>query len=72
MADQEEQEGDQESDAFFMNLKGEEEQMYLLDKLFIETGEDVEDMFIAFKLHKLMWLKIDLGHFKKLNLFLIL
>jgi len=54
MADQEEQEGDQESDAFFMNLKGEEEQMYLLDKLFIETGEDVEDMFIAFKLHKLM------------------
>ena len=54
MADQEEQEGDQESDAFFMNLKGEEEQMYLLDKLFIETGEVVEDMFIAFKLHKLM------------------
>ena len=37
-----------------LNLKGEEEQMYLLDKIFIETGEDVEDMFIAFKLHKLM------------------
>ena len=56
MADQEGEEGDQESDAFFMNLQGEEEQMYLLDKLFIETGEDVEDMFIAFKIHKLMWL----------------
>jgi len=54
LADQEGEEGDQESDAFFMNLAGEEEQMYLLDKLFIETGEDVEDMFIAFKIHKLM------------------
>jgi hypothetical protein len=37
-----------------LNLKGEDEQMYLLDKIFVETGEDVEDMFIAFKLHKLM------------------
>ena len=39
---------------YLLNLKGEDEQMYLLDKIFVETGEDVEDMFIAFKLHKLM------------------
>mgnify|MGYP000259181965 CR=1 FL=1 len=50
--------GDEEplnsEDLYLLNLKGEDEQMYLLDKIFVETGEDVEDMFIAFKLHKLM------------------
>mmetsp|Transcript_19175 Transcript_19175/g.29366 ORF Transcript_19175/g.29366 Transcript_19175/m.29366 type:complete len:92 (-) Transcript_19175:27-302(-) len=32
----------------------EEEEQYLKDKLFIETGEDVEDLFIAFKYYKLV------------------
>lgn len=32
----------------------EEQQQYIKDKLFIETGEDVEDIFLAFKHHKLL------------------
>ena len=41
-------------DRFLLELKQEDEDQYLLDKLFIETGEDVEDLFIAFKYFKLM------------------
>ena len=37
-----------------LNLNQEEENQFLWDKLFIETGEDVEDILIAFKHHKLM------------------
>ena len=42
-------------DRFLLGLKQEDEDQYLLDKLFIETGEDVEDLFITFKYFKLMW-----------------
>jgi hypothetical protein len=31
----------------------------LKDKLFIETGEDVEDIFIAFAYYKLVWFKTN-------------
>ena len=41
-------------DRVLQGMKQEEEDQYLLDKLFIETGEDVEDLFIAFKYFKLM------------------
>lgn len=41
-------------DRYLLGMKQEEEDQYLLDKLFIETGEDVEDLFIAFKYFKLM------------------
>ena len=36
-----------------VEMKGEDEEQYLLDKLFIETGEDVEDLFLAFKYYKI-------------------
>jgi hypothetical protein len=32
----------------------EQTDLYLKDKLFIETGEDVEDIFLAIKFHKIM------------------
>ena len=41
-------------DMFLLDMNNDEEDQYLLDKLFIETGEDVEDLFIAFKYFKLM------------------
>jgi hypothetical protein len=49
-----EAEGLSPDDRVLLGMKQEEEDQYLLDKLFIETGEDVEDLFIAFKYFKLM------------------
>ena len=46
-------EGLSAEDRVLLGMKQEEEDQYLLDKLFIETGEDVEDLFIAFKNFKL-------------------
>lgn len=37
-----------------LNLNQEDENQFLWDQLFVETGEDVEDIIIAFKTHKLM------------------
>ena len=45
---------------YLLGMKQDEEDQYLLDKLFIETGEDVEDLFIAFKYFKLMWVNENL------------
>ena len=36
-------------DRFLLEMNADDEDQFLLDKLFIETGEDVEDLFIAFK-----------------------
>ena len=42
--------------AFFSKLATPaDEEQYVKDKLFINTGEDVEDIFLALKFHKLMW-----------------
>jgi hypothetical protein len=49
-----EKEGLSADDRVLLAMKQEEEDQYLLDMLFIETGEDVEDLFIAFKNFKLM------------------
>lgn len=43
-----------EDDRFLMEMSPEEEDQYVLDKLFIESGEDVEDLMVAFKYHKLI------------------
>ena len=53
-SEQGEGEGLSPDDRVLLAMKQEEEDQYLLDKLFIETGEDVEDLFIAFKYFKLM------------------
>lgn len=37
-----------------LNANRAEEEQYLWDKLFIETGEDVEDILLAFKYYKLV------------------
>ena len=37
----------------FEGFKEEDLDLYLKDQLFIETGEDVEDIFLSFKVHKL-------------------
>lgn len=47
-------EGLSPDDRVLLAMNQEAEDQYLLDKLFIETGEDVEDLFIAFKYFKLM------------------
>ena len=44
---------DQEKINTILNFSADEETQYLKDLLFIETGEDVEDIFYAFKAHKL-------------------
>lgn len=44
---------DQEKINTILNFSADEETQYLKDLLFIETGEDVEDIFLAFKAHKL-------------------
>jgi len=31
-----------------------DKEQYIKDKLFVETGEDVEDIFLAFHHHKLL------------------
>ena len=38
----------------------EDQEQQVKDKLFIETGEDVEDIFLAFKFHKLMWVRVKI------------
>lgn len=43
-------------------------QDFMQDKLFIETGEDVEDIMLAWKFYKLNWVKSNL-HKKVKNSF---
>ena len=57
MAGQEGEDGENAlsaDDRFLLEMSPDEYDQFLLDKLFIETGEDVEDLFIAFKYYKLM------------------
>jgi hypothetical protein len=39
---------------FLLGMSEEDTTQFLKDKLFIETGEDVEDIFIAFAYYKLV------------------
>jgi hypothetical protein len=39
---------------FLLGMSEEDTTQFLKDKLFIETGEDVEDIFIAFAFYKLV------------------
>ena len=47
-------EEDQEKISQLLNMSQEDEAQFLKDRLFIETGEDVEDIFVAFAYHKLL------------------
>ena len=39
--------------AGFLTMSHDDELQMLKDQLFIDTGEDVEDIFLAFKIYKL-------------------
>jgi hypothetical protein len=38
----------------YLEMDADQTHLYLKDKLFIETGEDVEDIFLAFKFYKIL------------------
>ncbi len=53
-SDQEPSEEDQAKILTFLEMDDEQTNLYLKDRLFIESGEDVEDIFLAIKFYKIM------------------